>query len=63
MNIYQRLEWRTKMCDIADNMTKYDLTEEEFRICLDMAAIAMFSNGESSNNPKSIFAVAQPGAR
>lgn len=40
----------------------YDLTEEEYKECLAMAEIAIFGRCEKSEKPKSIFAVAQPGA-
>ena len=40
----------------------YDLTEEEYKECLAMAEIAIFGRCEKAEKPKSIFAVAQPGA-
>ena len=43
--------------------TKYDLTEEEYRKCLTRAEIAVFMKGRPARNPRSIFVVAQAGAR
>ena len=42
--------------------TKYDLTEDEYNQCLAMAEIAIFGRCEGTDKPKSIFAIAQPGA-
>ena len=42
--------------------SKYDLTQEEYNKCLTMAEIATFMEGETVENPTSIFVVAQPGA-
>ena len=42
--------------------TKYDLTEEEFQRCLKTAEMAVFLDVRKSQNPTSIFVVAQPGA-
>lgn len=42
--------------------SKYDLTQEEYNKCLAMAEIATFMNGDTVENPTSIFVVAQPGA-
>lgn len=44
------------------NNNKYDLTQEEYNKCLTMAEIATFMEGETVENPTSIFVVAQPGA-
>lgn len=44
------------------NITKYDLTEEEYQKCLKIAEMAVFLNAKSSPKPTSIFVVAQPGA-
>jgi len=43
--------------------TKYDLTEEEYKKCLTRAEIAVFMKGRPAKNPRSIFVVAQAGAR
>ncbi len=45
----------------SDNC-KYDLTEEEYQKCLNLAEMAIFINSTSSRNPKSIFIIGQPGA-
>lgn len=42
---------------------KYDLTEKEYQECLTRAEIAIFMKGKSVPNPKSIFIIAQAGAR
>lgn len=42
--------------------TKYDLTPEEYNKCLTIAEIATFMEGETVENPISIFVAAQPGA-
>ena len=39
------------------------LSKEEFNRCLDMAELITFSDAVPTKNPKSIFIVAQPGAR
>lgn len=46
---------------MKDN-TKYDLTEEEYQICLKKAEMQVFLNARKSKHPTSIFIVAQPGA-
>ena len=43
--------------------TKYDLTEEEYKKCLARAEAAVFMKGRPVRNPRSIFVVAQAGAR
>lgn len=45
-------------CDIS----KYDLTEEQYHNCIRKAELAIFMNAEKSFNPLSVFIVAQPGA-
>ena len=47
---------------VNSNDTKYDLTKDEYNKCLLMAEIATFIKSERSENPHSIFAVAQAGA-
>lgn len=42
---------------------KYNLTEEEYQKSLTMAEMAVFMRGKSVENPKSIFIIAQAGAR
>ena len=45
-----------------ENISKYDLTDEEYKECLKKAEMAVFLNAKSSSRPTSIFVVAQPGA-
>lgn len=45
-----------------EDLTKYDLTEEEYNRCLKTAEMAIFMNAKGLKNPTSIFVVAQPGA-
>jgi len=45
-----------------DETTKYDLTDKEYQEALKMAELAIFMNGTRSENPTSVFIVAQPGA-
>lgn len=42
---------------------KYNLTKEEYQKSLTMAEMAIFMRGKSVENPKSIFIIAQAGAR
>ena len=43
--------------------TKYDLIEEEYKKCLTRAEIAIFMDSRPAKNPRSLFVVAQAGAR